>query len=167
MTEEEGMTVAELELENLRREASEYKDKYVRAIAEAENTRKRLAREQSEGAKHLVCEVICEVLQPIDQLEMALGHVDNASDEVKNWAIGFEMILNQFKEMLSSHGVEPFESVGHTFDPHFHEAVEMVEGEEDGLIVEEVARGYKMGDRVVRAARVKVSKKGEKDEPEE
>ena len=82
------------------------------------------------------------------------------SEEVKNWATGFQMILTQFRDILTNNGVTAFESKGKQFDPHIHEAVEMVESEDlaDGMVVEEFNKGYKMGDKVIRPARVCVSK---------
>ena len=82
------------------------------------------------------------------------------SDEIRNWAIGFEMIRNQFKHILSQHGVEEYHSIGKPFDPHLHEAVEMIETTEylPGTVVDECTRGYKIGPRPIRVARVKVAK---------
>jgi molecular chaperone GrpE len=89
-----------------------------------------------------------------------LHFAESMSDEVRNWAIGFEMLLNQFKQVLNHHGVQEYHSVGKLFDPHFHEAMEMVESEEypPGVVVEEFIRGYKVGERPIRVARVKVAK---------
>jgi molecular chaperone GrpE len=86
---------------------------------------------------------------------------------VKHWAIGFQMILSQFKDVLTNQGVTPFTSEGASFDPHLHEAVETVATEDypPGTVVQESLRGYKMGDRVIRPARVKVSKRTPKEEP--
>jgi molecular chaperone GrpE len=90
------------------------------------------------------------------------------SDDTRNWAKGFEMILNQFKEMLENHNVRPFHSMGQKFDPNLHEAVEMEETteHEDGVILKEFLKGYKSGDRVLRAARVKVAKAPSEDQDE-
>jgi molecular chaperone GrpE len=87
------------------------------------------------------------------------------SDEVKNCAFGFQMILTQFKDVLAQHGVIAIDSLGKHFNPHDHEAVELIESEteEPGIIIEECIKGYKMGDRTIRAARVKVTKAREKN----
>lgn len=148
------------DIEQLRKEASEYKDKYLRSIAEAENLRKRLHKERHDMTQLAIQGVINDFLDPIDHLEKALGHTNGMSEEVKNWAIGFKMILNQFRDALSANDVHPFKSVGMAFDPHNHEAIEMVETMESpaGTVVEESTRGYKMGSKTIRPARVKVSK---------
>lgn len=156
-----SVTITDIELEQLKKEASEYKDKYLRSIADAENLRKRLHKERHDLTQMAVQSVIVDFLNPIDHMENALGHTNGMSDEVKNWAIGFKMILNQFKDVLATNDVHPFKSVGMPFDPHNHEAVEMMETDEypPGTVIEESIRGYKMGSKTIRPARVKVSKK--------
>lgn len=147
------------ENEKLRLEANDFKDKYLRALAEIENTRKRLQREKLESQGFAIQNVVCDLLQPLDHLEVALHHAEAASPEIKHWALGFEMIVTQLKQVLQDHGVEPFESIGMQFDPHVHEAIETEEAIEvaPGTIVKEFIRGYKMGNRVIRPARVKVA----------
>ena len=104
--------------------------------------------------------MIVEFLTPIDHMENALGFAQQMSDEVKHWAVGFQMILTQFKDVLNMNGVTPFKSEGTHFDPHRHEAIETVETSAvpPGTVVEESLKGYIMGDKVIRPARVKVSK---------
>ena len=82
------------------------------------------------------------------------------SEDVKHWALGFQMILSQFKDVLASNGIKAFDSKGSAFDPHSQEAIEMIDTTEfpPGTVVEECVRGYRMGDRVIRPARVKVAK---------
>lgn len=149
------------QLEELQQQVSDFRDKYLRGLADSENLRKRLQKERQELLQYAVQGVVLDFLSPIDHLENALKFADQASDEVKHWALGFQMILGQFKEALSNNGAAPFTSVGMAFDPHCHEAVEMVITEEysPGTVVEENLRGYKMGDKVIRPARVKVAKK--------
>ncbi|MGE3954331.1 MAG: nucleotide exchange factor GrpE [Parachlamydiales bacterium] len=176
-TNEEGpKSISELELESLRKEAAEYKDKYFRAIAEAENSRKRMGREQGERTQHAIAEMLRDFLRPLDQLENALAYAEKGSPEVANWAHGFQMIVGQFRQVLESHGITPFASEGKHFDPHHHEAIEMVETEEhpEGTILEELVKGYRMGERTLRPAQVKVAKaptkseeQGERHEQEE
>lgn len=153
-------TIIELELEQYKREANEYKDKYLRLLAETENARKRLQKERQEMTQYAVQNVIVDFLTPIDHMENALKYTQQMSDEVKHWASGFQMILNQFKDVLSSNGVIPYKSEGTPFDPHCHEAIEMIETNDvpSGIVVEESLLGYKMGDKIIRPARVKVSK---------
>ena len=152
--------ISDFELEHLKKELHEYKDKYLRTLAESENARKRLLKEKQELIQYATQNLIIDFLNPIDHMENALGFTEQANEEVKHWAIGFQMILTQFKDVLTRQGVAPFISVGKHFDPHCHEAIETVATCEcpPGTVIEESLKGYKMGDRVIRPARVKVSK---------
>lgn len=142
-------------------ESEDYKDKYFRMLAELENVRKRMQKEKQESLRFAVDNIVREFLPVIDNFENALKFAESASEELKNWASGFTMILSQFKAVLHNHGIVAFHSIGNTFDPHFHEAVEIVESDEveEGIILEEFAKGYKSGSKTIRPAQVKVAKK--------
>ncbi len=157
------VTITDEELKHLQKELMEYKDKYLRLLADAENARKRLQKERGEISRYAIENLVGDFLKPLDNLENALQFANAMSEEVKNWAFGFQMILTQFKDALAQHGVNSFDSIGMPFNPHDHEAVEMVESETapPGIILEENVRGYRMGERTIRAARVKVSKEKE------
>jgi molecular chaperone GrpE len=137
-----------------------WKDKYLRALAEQENMRKRIQKEKQEMLSFGIENAIAEFLPAIDNFENALRFAESAAGEVKNWAIGFEMILSQYKEVLYNHGIVSYHSEGNTFDPQIHEAVEIVETTEhpDGTIMHEFTKGYKSAHRTIRPARVKVAK---------
>lgn len=170
MQEEEDLEkMEETEMSEIQKEEEDFKDKYFRLLAEMENTRKRMQKEKHEMTRFAIENVIAEVLLPIDTFESALGFTHQMSEETRNWAKGFEMILAQFKEILSNHNVTAFHSKGEKFDPHRHEAVEMEETDEhpDGTILHEFLKGYKSGDRILRAARVKVAKTPEKKDQKE
>jgi molecular chaperone GrpE len=139
----------------------DYKDKYLRMLAETENTRKRLQKEKHETIRFAIENTICEFLPALDNFETALKFSQSSSEEVKNWATGFQMILAQFRDVMHNHGVVAFHSEGNLFDPHFHEAMEIVEINQhpDGTILEEYAKGYKSQQRTIRPAKVKVAKK--------
>lgn len=158
-TEAEPEVTAEDPITKLEAEVADFKDKYLRALAEIENTRKRLQREKLESQSFAIQNVILDLLQPLDHFEVALKHAESASAEIKHWALGFEMILAQMKQVLQDYGVEPFDAKGESFDPHKHEAIETEERSDiaPGIVVEEFMRGYKMANRVIRPARVKVS----------
>lgn len=151
------------ELLGFQQKLEECQDKYLRLLADTENTRKRMQKERKELTQFAVENVIAEFLHPLDSFEKALKFAESSSEDVKNWAIGFEMILDQFKQVLFLHGIKSYESMGKHFDPHWHDAIEMVETDEcePGIVVEELLRGYCTGDRAIRVARVKVSKKPE------
>ncbi|MCP5470061.1 MAG: nucleotide exchange factor GrpE [Chlamydiales bacterium] len=157
--------------ENLSEQLAECQAKYLRLLADSENARKRMQKERSELTQYAVENVLVDFLHPLDNFQNALKFAESMSDEVRNWAIGFEMILAQLRQVLANHGVQEYESVGKHFDPHMHEAVEMVESDDHqpGVVVEECLRGYKIGDRPIRVAKVKVAKskndeQGEEDE---
>ncbi len=151
---------------SLQAQLDEFKDKYFRALAEGENSRKRLAKEKQEMLRFGIDNAISEFLPVIDNFEMALGHADAASGEVKNWAMGFQMILTQFKEVLHNHGIVAFHSEGNQFDPSYHDAVEIDETTEEpeGTILQEFTKGYKSATRTIRPARVKVARAPRKTE---
>lgn len=137
----------------------DYREKYLRLLAEIDNTRKRMQKEKQEMTRFAVENVISELLAPIDNLENALQFTQNMSADVRNWAQGFHMILTQFKDVLESNGVTAFESEGTAFNPELHEAIESEETAEkpEGTILKEYIKGYRSGDRTVRPARVKVA----------
>ncbi len=142
----------------------EYKNKYLRTLADMENLRKRLQNEKHESISYAIDNMLSEFLTPLDNFENALAYTENLSPELKNWALGFKMISNQFKEVLENHGIHAYESIGKQFDPHFHEGIETIETDEhtDGSVISEVVKGYKRGDRILRVAKVKIAKKASK-----
>lgn len=146
--------------EQLKLELEEQKEKYMRSLAEMENTRKRMQKERQEMTKFAVDQVITDFLNPLDNFEKALSFADKMSDETRNWAMGFKMILTQLQDVLTEHGVHPFSSLGAIFNPHCHEAVSVEETttHPDGYILEEFSRGYKSSERTIRPAKVKVAK---------
>ena len=156
----------------LKQELKAEKDKYFRLLAESENLRKRMQKEKEEMMRFAIENVIAEFIAPLDQLEKALHFAEKGTEEVKHWAKGFEMIMTQFNDVLAQHNVTHFTSLGKLFDPHSHEAIELTESDqhEEGTIVEEFTKGYRCGDRIIRPARVKVTKKKQENkvnEPEE
>lgn len=169
-TKESSESTKKVEEEiKLQEQVIDFRDKYLRTLADSENLRKRLQKERHELVQHAVQGAILDFLSPIDHYENALKFAGQGSPEIQHWATGFQMILEQFKEALSNNGVTPFQSVGTPFDPHWHEAVEMVETTEHapGTVIEESLRGYKMADKMIRAARVKVAKAPEAEKNEQ
>jgi len=151
-------------MQKLQQELNESKDKYLRLLAESENMRKRIQKEKQESIRFALDNAFAEILTPIDNFENALNIAtqgDQISPDVKNWALGFQMILSQFKEMLAENGITSFVSEGKPFDPHRHLAIETEETDTlpEGIVVKEFVKGYSANDRIVRPARVKVSKK--------
>ena len=142
----------------------DFKNKYLRALADMENLRKRLQHEKQETISYAIDNMLAEFLTPLDSFENALAYTENLSPELKNWALGFKMIANQFKDVLENHGIRTYDSIGKQFDPHFHEGVETIETDEfdDGAVIAEVVKGYKRGERILRVAKVKVAKRPSK-----
>ena len=140
-------------------EAVAYKDKYVRLLAEFDNMRKRHERERSDLIKYAHEEVIVECLKIYDDLERSLNAF-KASEADKNLVKGLEMVYNNMKELMGKYEVKPIESKGKPFDHNTQEVLMQQETAEfpDGIVMEELEKGYTLGGKVVRTAKVKVAK---------
>ena len=133
---------------------------------ETDETRQRLNRSADERAAGEKAKLITTLLPVMDNLTRAIDAAENASGE----AIleGLRGIATSFQNALGSAGVEPIVAVGETFDPELHEAVDTAEttGDMDGKVIEEYSRGFRIGERLLRPARVKVGRASEKNNPE-
>jgi molecular chaperone GrpE len=147
---------ADAELQKLKAERDSLLDRLARAQAEFENARRRAAKEQQDFRDFASMEVIKSLLPVIDSFERALQSKSDASD----FRGGIELIYKQLQDVLTRLGVRPIASKGEQFDPHVHEAIEMVETSDapDHQVLEEWQRGYKYKDRLLRPAMVKVAK---------
>jgi molecular chaperone GrpE len=145
--------------EPLRQERDDLHDRLLRVSAEFDNYRKRTDRERREFAEAAGADVIRELLPVLDDLERALAAPVDASS-ASSFRSGVELIHRQLLEVLRRRGVEPFEAIGHDFDPEWHEAVaqEPADGRRDGEITGEARKGYRVGRRLLRPAMVKVAK---------
>ncbi len=146
------------EAQAIARERDEYYDRLLRKTAEFDNYRKRVERERREQADYAAADVLSDLLPLIDDLERALS-ADTATS-ADAYRKGVELIHKQMLDLLRRRGVTPIEAVGRQFDPHLHQAVthETVPGHPEGEVVEEFRRGYKLRDRLLRPAMVKVAK---------
>jgi molecular chaperone GrpE len=155
----EAARIAELEtqLAQARQEAAENWNKYVRERAEMENFRKRQERLLVERVHQQKKALFQKILGVIDNVERALVYQDVLS--LQDLQQTLRMVLWQMNEVMRSEGLTPVPTVGEAFNPYVHEAIEAVESSDkpEGTIVEEVLKGYKLGDETLRAARVKVS----------
>jgi molecular chaperone GrpE len=141
------------------KEIAELKDKYLRTLADSENARKRI-RQQSEESIRIQREAILRDLLPIiDNLERALAAARNGTD-ARTIVDGVEMTVRALIDFLRTQGVTPVQSVGQPFDPNRHEAVDHVasDAHPPNTVVDEFHRGYLIGDRTLRPARVSVAK---------
>ena len=148
--------IAELESE-----LAETRDKYLRLAADFDNFKKRTRQEQMETIQHASSELIARLLPVLDDLQSVLEHQPGGVDE--SWAKGLELSVRKLEDALGTHGLRPIESVGSHFDPKMHEAVGHEESTEypEDTVVSELRRGYRIRDRVVRPALVKVSRRPE------
>jgi molecular chaperone GrpE len=146
----------ESELQKLKAERDELRDRLARAQAEFENARKRASKEQQEFRDYAVADAIKSLLPAMDSLERAL-QVQSDAAELHS---GVELIYKQMLAALSKLSVNPIAAKGEAFDPRYHEAIEMVETGDapDHQVIEELQRGYKFKDRLLRPAMVKVAK---------
>jgi molecular chaperone GrpE len=143
------------ELQRLRAERDSLLDRLARAQAEFENARRRASKEQQEFRDYAAVDVIKSLLPVLDSFERALRTKSDAAD----FRGGVELIYKQLQDALAKLGVRPVPAVGEPFDPHYHEAIEMVETAKaaDHEVLEELQRGYKFKDRLLRPAMVKVA----------
>ncbi len=161
---EKSVTLTETEYLKLKEEAAkvkEYWDKILRLQADFDNTRKRLEREKNDFVKFANEGLVLELLNILDDLERTIELSQSKHQDLPAFLKGVEMILAHLYELLKEHGLKPIEAQGKPFDPHFHEALMQVENKElpEHTIVEELQKGYLLNDRVIRTAKVKVSKK--------
>lgn len=163
-----GPAVAELvatraELKRLQNALAEAQEAVLRRQADFENYRKRVERERGETHNRLVGDLAKKLLPVVDNLSRALDaerSVETSeSAEFRHFLHGVELINKQLAEVLESFGVQPIAAVGEPFDPHVHEAVvtEPSDEHEPDTVIEELARGYRIGDRLLRPSMVKVA----------
>jgi molecular chaperone GrpE len=152
-----GAGDVEAQLQAAREEAAQYKDKYLRELAEMENFRKRQERIGLERNQRYKRDLIEKVLEVMDNLDRAMSYEDSMDRESLHQ--GLRMVQWQLNELLKAEGLTPVPTVGERFDPHMHEAVDKVPSSEhpEGIVVEEVRKGYMMGSDLLRPARVMVS----------
>ncbi|MCM3550694.1 heat shock protein GrpE [Niallia circulans] len=148
----------EPEVHPLEIELNELKDRLARVRADYENFRRRTKEEKEAQAKYRAQGFIEKLLPALDNFERALL-VEPKHEEAKQLLQGMEMVYRQVEEALKQEGVEPIPTEGELFDPHLHQAVMQVseEGYEPNQIVEELQKGYKLKDRVIRHSMVKVN----------
>jgi len=140
---------------------SETKDRYLRSAADFENFKKRARQQQMDTIQHASADLIARLLPALDDLHKALDHKPSGADE--SWVKGLELSVRKLEEALGAHGLEPIEAVGVPFDPKLHEAIGYEESTEhpEDTVTSELRRGYRIRDRVVRPALVKLARQPE------
>lgn len=151
----ETATVPQEEYDRLKAEKDQLMDRLLRLQAEFDNSRKREAKERADFRDYAVANAVEQFLPVLDNFQLALKSTGSA-DQLRT---GVELIVKQMEEALRGLNVQPVESVGAAFDPRVHEALEMVERSDvpDHQVLEEVRRGYRMRDRLLRPALVRVA----------
>ena len=151
----ENTTRTETAEPELREELQRAQDMYLRSLADFDNYRRRVERDRASAAQAGKRDIILSLLEVLDGFDRALTHMNQAPPSVVE---GIQAIHRKLLGALEAQGVTPFESAGETFDPARHEAVASVKSDthQPGVIVDEVQRGYRWGDDVLRPARVRV-----------
>ena len=157
-SEETGEPDPAARIAELEGQIAKLKNAYAMAYADTENTRKRLTKEYESNMKYHIQSFALEILPVLDNCERALAlKAEDSNDE--NYRKGFEMVFRQLSQALKKEGVEEIEALDQEFDPNWMQAMmtEQVEGVEPGKVTAVLQKGYKLKDRLLRAAMVKVS----------
>ncbi len=154
-------TGTEGDVERLEREIADLRDRSIRTLADFDNYRKRAERERQDLRRYALLEPMRELVEVVDNLERAAAAAGSAEDLKQ----GVDMILRQLGEFLRRHGVVPIHADGEPFDPAFHEAVSRQESSEveEPTVAQELQKGYRLHERLVRPARVVVAVPAEED----
>lgn len=149
-----------LELRATAAKATENWDRYVRAVAELENFRKRAAREKQDAIRYANEALLNRLISVLDNFEMALAATGTANGSADSLKTGVAMISSQLKTTLAEAGLEEVDAAGQVFDPNWHEAVSQIESTEvpEGHVAQQIRKGYKFRDRLLRAATVIVAR---------
>jgi molecular chaperone GrpE len=149
------------EIEQLSAQAAEYLDGWQRARAELANYKKRVERERREAYSRAAGDILAQFLDVVDDFERALKDLP-IEDETASWVQGIELVHRKMKAIMDSYGIEPIDAAGQPFDPTLHEAISHEETDlvPEGYVIDVVKQGYRMGDRILRAATVRVAKSG-------
>ena len=146
-------------LEEKEKEAQENYDRWLRAVAELENYKKRMTKEKLELSKYANEQLIKEILPIVDNLERAIEHSSNPKDS-KALDDGIKMTAKQLITVLEKFGIKRIEALNEPFDPNYHEAIMQLETQkhEENIVLRELEKGYLLHDRLIRPAKVAISK---------
>jgi molecular chaperone GrpE len=156
--ETEEVDESAVKMAELQAKLDETENKMLRAQADFDNFRRRARLDQEAAQKYRAQSLVSEILPALDNFERAL-QIEASNDQTKSLLQGMNMVYNQLVQALQNEGVETIKSVGEQFDPHLHQAVMQVEDEnyDSNTVIEELQKGYKLKDRVIRPAMVKVN----------
>jgi len=144
------------QIERLKEDLRREHDMYLRALADYDNYRRRVERDRSAAARSDKRQLILQLLEVLDGFDRALQHMGDAPSSVSE---GLQLLQRKLLSVLEAQGVTPLQSLGETFNPEFHDAIGTVRNDdlESGTVAEEMQRGYRWGDDVLRPARVRVA----------
>ncbi len=144
------------EVDRLKSELDHEHQMYLRALADFDNYRRRVERDQASATRRSKRDILLSVVELLDSFDRALEQLADAPPSVAN---GMQAIHRQLLSMIEAQGVTPFETIGERFDPELHEAIgsDQAEKHDPGTVTEEVRRGYRWGDELLRPARVRVA----------
>ena len=156
--QERATASLEAKVAELESALAEAKDRRLRLAADFDNFKKRVRQDQMETIQHASGDLIARVLPVLDDLHNVLEHKPDGVDE--SWVKGLELSVRKLEDALGTHGLQPIDAVGAPFDPKLHEAVGHEESREhpEDTVVAELRRGYRVRDRVVRPALVKLAR---------
>lgn len=154
----EEPSTSETPLEKAEKEALEMKTRWLRSVADLENYRKRIAREKQDIIRNAAANVIESLLPVLDNMKLGLQAAES-HPEAKDVVTGFKMVDDQLKRSLQEQGLEELAPDGETFDPNLHECIsqQVSETVEEGKVIQTIRSGYRLNERLVRAANVIVS----------
>ncbi|MDO9096905.1 MAG: nucleotide exchange factor GrpE [Candidatus Methanoperedens sp.] len=166
--EETGVPLQENDIrkepDNVKKQLEEEKDRYLRLNAEFDNFRKRILKEREEFIKYANEKLVLELIDVLESLERGIENTKKAGDKDK-LIEGMELVYKQFKNVLEKNGLTPIKALGEKFDHYKHEAMMQTITDEcdEGVILEEFARGYMLNGKVIRYSKVRVSKNKESE----
>ncbi|OGH60031.1 MAG: nucleotide exchange factor GrpE [Candidatus Magasanikbacteria bacterium RIFCSPHIGHO2_01_FULL_33_34] len=147
------------ELDEIKAKCEEYKAGWLRAQADYQNLQKEVENKRSEWVKMSEVQILEDFIPVYDNFKKAFGH-DIKDGQFDSWKKGIEYIMKQFSDILTSYKIEEIKTVGEIFNPELHEAVgeEEAVDKADGEILKEIDTGYKVGDKIIKCAKVVVNK---------
>jgi molecular chaperone GrpE len=153
---DENRSAAQAEIERLKHELSREHDLHLRALADFNNYRKRMQREWDSAAQAGKRQLVLALLDMMDDFERALAYANTAPESI---LAGTRVIHQRLTDLLQAQGVVPYSSAGQPFDPALHEAVDAIKTDQatSGVVLDELSRGYRWDDTILRPARVRVA----------
>jgi molecular chaperone GrpE len=153
---DENCSAAQAEIERLTHELSRERDRHLRVLADFDNYRKRIQREWDSAAQAGKRQLVLALLDVMDDFEHAFAYANTTPASI---LAGTRVIYQRLKDLLQAQGVVPYSSAGQPFDPALHEAVDAIQTAQatSGVVLDELSRGYRWDDKILRPARVRVA----------